>query len=698
MHGTYNFWLVGLSLIVATLASYTAHDLSRRIPQIGNPAARQLWLLGGALAFGVGIWSMHFIGVLAFSLPIPLGYDFGITSASLLAAILVSYLALAVTARGALGLGRLLISGCFMGAGIVAMHYLGDAAMRMEPPIQYDRELVALSVAIAVAASIAALCIARWLAAGAQTQLLARRLAAACVMGLAITGMHYTGNAAANFVPGAICGAANGIDMPWLATTVTLLTLAILAAALMLSRFEARTAYLTGSVTELSGQVLRLATSDVLTGLANRRALAERLEAVIAKARKRKTGFALLFMDLDGFKTINDSLGHTAGDEVLRAFGRRLLECVPKGDMVARLGGDEFVVLAEHASSPDAARALAQAILSVMREPLAVEAHVLQIMPSIGIALFPPDGDSFDTLLKHADAAMYEAKRGGRGRFRFFEASMNEAAMRTFLIQHALQESLSAGYFSLHFQPKFASMDGALTGAEALLRLEHPKLGRLTPAEFIPIAERSGQIVQIGYWVVREACRQIVRWREQGLPRTKIAINLSPKQLAQDDLVTTILDIVRSQNVLNEDLMFEITETVAMHDARRTVEMVHAFQENGFEIAIDDFGTGYSSLAYLQRFRVRQLKIDRFFVDGLDLHGPEGSAIVSAIIALAHSLDMRVVAEGVETASQRDQLQALGCDQMQGFLLGKPEPADRFAALLRECGERQAAEANRPSI
>jgi diguanylate cyclase (GGDEF)-like protein len=548
---------------------------------------------------------------------------------------------------------------------------------------------VVLSIAIAVAASMAALWIARWLADGPQTNLLAKRVAAACVMGVAITGMHYTGNAAAHFVPGAICGAANGIDMRWLATTVTLLTLAILTVALMLSRFEARTAYLTGSVTELSGQVLRLATSDVLTGLANRRALAERLEAVIAKARRRKTGFALLFMDLDGFKTINDSLGHTAGDEVLRAFGKRLLECVPRGDMVARLGGDEFVVLAEHASTPDAARGLAQAILAIMREPLAVDTHVLQIMPSIGIALFPPDGDSFDTLLKHADAAMYEAKRGGRGRFRFFEASMNEAAMRTFLIQHALQESLAKGYFSLHFQPKFASRDGALTGAEALLRLEHPKLGRLTPAEFIPIAERSGQIVQIGYWVVLEACRQIVRWRKEGLPPTKIAINLSPKQLAQDDLVATILDIVRSQNVSNEELMFEITETVAMHDARRTVEMVHAFQENGFEIAIDDFGTGYSSLAYLQRFRVRQLKIDRFFVDGLDMHGPEGSAIVSAIIALAHSLDMRVVAEGVETASQRDQLQALGCDQMQGFLLGKPEPADTFAALLRGWGQAE---------
>jgi len=240
-----------------------------------------------------------------------------------------------------------------------------------------------------------------------------------------------------------------------------------------------------------------------------------------------------------------------------------------------------------------------------------------------------------------------------------------------------------AAPFTLHFQPKFRGDSNELAGAEALIRLNHPLLGVLAPLEFIPIAERSGQIVQIGYWVVRETCRQIRRWVDAGLPSMKVAINLSPRQLSQPNLVATVLEIVQAEQVDCDRIMFEITETVAMQDAPRTIEMIHEFQMNGFEIAIDDFGTGYSSLAYLQRFRVKQLKIDRFFTNGLDDQGPEGTAIVSAIIALAHSLDMDVVAEGVETASQLGKLKAMMCDEMQGFLLGKPLEADAFSALLK---------------
>jgi EAL domain-containing protein (putative c-di-GMP-specific phosphodiesterase class I) len=326
---------------------------------------------------------------------------------------------------------------------------------------------------------------------------------------------------------------------------------------------------------------------------------------------------------------------------------------------------------------------IAEGVLERMREGVWSDNEPLQVMPSIGIALFPQDGDSVDTLLKHADAAMYEAKRAGRSTYRFFEASMNEAATRTLQIQHALHEALGAGYFALHFQPKFRGDSNDLAGAEALIRLNHPLLGVLAPLEFIPIAERSGQIVQIGYWVVRETCRQIRRWVDAGLPSMKVAINLSPRQLSQPNLVATVLEIVKAEQVDCDRIMFEITETVAMQDAPRTIEMIREFQTSGFEIAIDDFGTGYSSLAYLQRFRVKQLKIDRFFTNGLDDQGPEGTAIVSAIIALAHSLDMDVVAEGVETASQLGKLKTMMCDEMQGFLLGKPLEPDAFSALLK---------------
>ncbi|MGF6754240.1 diguanylate cyclase (GGDEF)-like protein [Paraburkholderia sp. GAS42] len=368
MHATYNLWLVALSLVVATLASYTALDLSGRISQLSQAGLRHAWLAGGAAAMGVGIWSMHFIGVLAFSLPIPLGYDLGITAFSLMIAMLVSYFALYVITRNKLTLRRLVSGGILMGFGIAGMHYTGDAAMRMQPPIQYDPVLFIASIAIAIAAFSVALWIARTLSAADQRHLIAKRVGAAFVMGIAITGMHYTGSAAAEFPLGSICGAANALDGHWLAVTITLFTFAILTVTLMLSRFDARTTLLVGSVSQLNGQIVRMATFDTLTDLPNRRTLTERIERAIQTARQKQTLFAILFMDLDGFKTINDSLGHTIGDEVLKAFAQRLLHCVRGGDTVARLGGDEFVVLLDNLASPDDAGKMTESVLERMRE------------------------------------------------------------------------------------------------------------------------------------------------------------------------------------------------------------------------------------------------------------------------------------------------------------------------------------------
>ncbi|KXU83394.1 diguanylate phosphodiesterase [Paraburkholderia monticola] len=683
MQSSYNFWLVAISFAVATLASYTALDLTGRIFLLASARRRQVWRLGGALALGVGIWSMHFVAMLAFSLPIPLGYDLATTACSLALAIGASYLALSMTTQERLTPGRLLAGGVLMGIGIAGMHYTGMAALRMTPAIQYQPLWFAASLAIAIGASSAALWMARALSDEHARHVAGKRLAAALVMAVAISGMHYTAMGAAGFAPNAICGAANDVDATWLATSVIVLTFAVLIVTLMLSRFDVRTTFLLGAVSKLNSQIVRLATIDALTGLPNRATLTERIERAISGARRHRTSFAVLFMDLDGFKTINDSLGHSAGDAVLSAFAQRLQQCVRSNDTVARLGGDEFVVLAEHLASGDDAATLADGVLDRMRLGTWSDEQPLQVMPSIGIALYPRDGDSVETLLKHADAAMYEAKRAGRGTYRFFERSMNEAATRTLQIQQALHEAFLNDRFSLEFQPKFQGSGDALAGAEALIRLQDPQMGALTPLEFIPVAERSGQIVQIGYWVVRETCRRIRGWIEQGLPATKVAINLSPRQLLQPDLVETMLDIVRTEGVACEQIMFEITETVAMQDAARTVEVIRTFQASGFDISIDDFGTGYSSLAYLQRFQVKQLKIDRFFTNGLDANGAAGSAIVSAIIALAHSLEMDVVAEGVETQSQLDKLRSMMCDEMQGFLLGRPVNADDFGKMLR---------------
>jgi diguanylate cyclase len=688
MQSSYNFWLVGLSLLVASLASYVALDVSTRISQSSQGRQRFMWLAGGALAMGVGIWSMHFIGMLAFSLPVQIGYDFTITTVSLLIAIVVSYAALSVITRTTLSKRRLLAGGTLIGLGIASMHYLGMEAMRMMPGIRYKPGLFALSIAIAVGAATAALWIAQTLSKSDQKNVVSKRVLAALVMGIAIAGMHYTGMAAAHFDADSICLAANSLDPDWLASTIAILTLGILTVTIVLSRHDARTALLSGSVSRLNSTILHMATIDSLTDLTNRRALTERIENAMQAAQRNDKMFAILFMDLNGFKLINDSLGHSAGDEVLKAFAERLKQCVRGEDTVARWGGDEFVILMENVASPEDAGRLAGSVLERMRQGLWADKQPIQIIPSIGISLFPKDGETVEELLKHADTAMYEAKNSGNTDYCFFEKSMGAAAIRTMQIQQAMRDALDKRHFALVFQPKFSGEDNVLTGVEALLRLNHEQLGVLSPAEFIPIAERTGQIVPIGYWVLRESCRRIHQWQDEGLRAPKVAINLSARQLLQPDLVDKMLEIVRAERVSCAQIMFEITESVAMQDASKTSEIIHRFQDLGFDMAIDDFGTGYSSLAYLQRFRAKQLKIDRFFTNGLDTHSREGSAIVSAIIALAHALEMEVVAEGVETASQLNKLQALQCDQVQGYLLGKPLAPEAIGAFL----QKQSAE------
>lgn len=674
MHGTYDFWMVALSLVIATLTSYTALDLSGFISRLAQPKLRYAWLMGGSAAMGIGIWSMHFIGMLAFSLPIPLSYDLLITSYSLMISIALSYCVLYIVTQMKLTILRLISSGTLMGLCIASMHYVGMEALQIEPGIHYDMKLFFVSIAIAIVAATIALWIVCTLNNEDQRYLVAKRVGAACVMGIAITGMHYTGMAAAHFPIDTVSSASKNIDSQWLATALILLTLSILIMTLIFSRY---------SVSQLDSQIVRLAKFDTLTDLPNRWTLMEETKRAIYTSRNNKSMFAILFIDLDGFKIINDSLGHSIGDKVLKLFAKKLLDCVRGNDMVARLGGDEFVVLLQNIALPEGAEKMAENVLTRMRQGLLLDGQSLQVMPSIGIAVFPQDGDTVEELMKHADSAMYEAKRGGRSTYRFFEMNMNEAVIRTLQIQRTLHEVLKTDYFYLDFQPKFHSNNREVAGAEALLRLRHPELGLISPVEFIPIAERSGQIVEIGYWVVRETCRAIRRWAENGFPAIKVAINLSPRQLLQTDLVAKIMDIVRYEQVPFDQIMFEITETVAMQDAHMTSKIISEFQKNNFDIAIDDFGTGYSSLAYLQRFRSKQLKIDRYFINCLDEPGNEGSAIVSAIINLAHSLEMDVVAEGVETASQLAKLQDMKCDEIQGFLLGKPMSANELVVLMQ---------------
>ncbi len=687
LHATYSVPLVLASIFIASLASYTTLDLASRISSLGKQTHRLYWRTGGALSMGLGIWCMHFVGMLSFSLPIPLGYDFGITAASLLIAIAVSYFALHLVTRGDLSTAILLWSGTLMGIGIAAMHYTGMAALKMSPPIRYNPYIFALSVLVAIAASTAALWITSRLRVRAAGQAQRRRLAAALVMGGAIAGMHYTGMAAANFPANSICTAAADISANWLAVTIVGATCSILTITLVLSvldaRLEIRTNAFIESLKNVNEALQHQATHDALTGLPNRLLLFERVQHAIDGAERSEQRFAVYFIDLDGFKAINDSLGHAVGDALLKELAQRLRQCVRKEDTVARLGGDEFVVLVDHLPDAGMAGHIAEKLFECFQADFLSEHAGMRISPSIGIALFPDDGASPDELLSHADAAMYEVKTSGRNNYRFFEGSMNTSTRRAIEIQRSLPAALRNREFFLLFQPKFDCNSKRIRGAEALLRWLHPQLGLISPAEFIPIAERSGQISGIGHWVIEQVCRQLQEWGAAGLKATRIAVNLSQIQLRSPQLVDDIVAVAARHHVAPHMLMFEITETVAMQNAEETMRTIEKLQRAGFELAIDDFGTGYSSLSYLQRFGVQQMKVDQSFISNLT-DTAKGRTIVAAIIRLAHSLNMEVVAEGVETPAQLALLQELHCDQTQGFLLGRPMPGSEFIALLNE--------------
>jgi diguanylate cyclase (GGDEF)-like protein len=673
--GSYNSLLVLFSFLVAVLASYTALDLVGRISSARRVAAHW-WLGGGAVALGVGVWSMHFIGMLAFDLPISLGYDIGLTLLSLLIAIAFSTFALWLGSRSELPLRRLLAGALLLGGGIAAMHYTGMGAMRMEPGIVYKPMIVCVSVVIAVVAGGAALWIAFQLRSH-SARVRSYRMGAALVMGVAIVAMHYTGMAAAQFPLGSVCGASSGgFSSDSLALPIIVITIAVLAVALITSvldmRLEIRTAALSTSLAEANQELSYLVLHDNLTKLPNRLLLEDRLKQAIDHANAEKGRFAVMFLDLDGFKAINDTFGHHVGDMLLAQAADRLRASVRAQDTSARVGGDEFVLVASVREPGDAAT-IADKLVAAIGEPFQVSGHDLRVSVSIGIAIYPGNGADEHELLKNADVAMYHAKSLGRSQACFFEGSMN-ANSEDHLNLLDLRLAQKREQLVLYYQPKFQAPSGPVTGVEALLRWNHPTRGMLSPDRFIPLAERTGLIVQIGEWVIDEACRQVAIWRRTGQEALTVAVNISALQFNNSRLVPAVEAALARHRIDGTALTLEITESTAMHDVDASLHILHRLRALGVRISIDDFGTGYSSLLYLKRLPASELKIDRGFVSELAQDG-EDAAIVSAIIALGQTMNLNIVAEGVETGAQRDLLTKLGCDSLQGYLLGRPAPA-----------------------
>jgi diguanylate cyclase len=443
---------------------------------------------------------------------------------------------------------------------------------------------------------------------------------------------------------------------------------------------------------EAANRKLRhLASHDALTGLPNRLLLDDRITQTIAQSDRQSHEFALLVIDLDRFKVINDSLGHRAGDELLREVAQRLKTAVRSVDTTARLGGDEFVILLGPPITQSEALAVGRRVIQLMEPSMRLLGIDVHISPSIGVAFYPRDGRTVDTLLAHADAAMYSAKERGRNNVQCYAEGMSAGTQERVRIESELHQALHGGQFELHYQPKVDTTSGRINSAEALIRWRHPERGLLQPADFIGIADDCGLLDAIGEWVLHEACRQAKAWQEAGLPRLRVAVNLAPSQFRLTNLVEQIRRALDAAQLDPQLLEVELTESAVMSDAEESILILEAISSMGVLVSVDDFGTGYSSMSYLRRFPIDKLKIDRCFVEEMTRRS-EDASIVRAIISLAHSLHLKVIAEGVETSEQLSLLADLGCDQYQGFFFSPALTADKFVSLVRQSQANQPEE------
>jgi diguanylate cyclase (GGDEF)-like protein len=432
----------------------------------------------------------------------------------------------------------------------------------------------------------------------------------------------------------------------------------------------------------MARQMAHAAEHDALTGLPNRMLLNDRVSQAIIAAPHHMKKVAVLFLDLDGFKHINDSLGHPIGDKLLQSIANRLVECARDSDTVSRQGGDEFVVLLSEVEQAEDAAIAARRMLQTVAECYSIDRHDLHVTASVGVSVYPDDGLDAETLIKNADTAMYQAKESGRQSYKFFKPAMNVRAVERQSLEEGLQRALERRELTLYYQPQVNLTTGAITGAEALIRWMHPTRGLVSPADFIPVAEDCGLILSIGAWVLREACGQARAWMDAGLRATNMAVNVSAMEFRDQNFLENLFAILAETGLDPKSLELELTESVLMKHASSTAKILQTLRESGMRVAVDDFGTGYSSLSYLRKFPVDTLKIDQSFIRQISTDGDD-TTIVKAVIGMARDLKLRVIAEGVETPEQAVFLRACRCQEAQGYYFGRPVPPQQFAMLLR---------------
>ncbi|MCK4840975.1 MAG: EAL domain-containing protein [Methylococcales bacterium] len=806
---SYNPYLVVLSVIIAIIASFTAFGIAERIKVCTSNLIKIRWIFYGVFTMGVGIWTMHFIGLLAINIPVAISYNLKITFLSLIPAIFASSVVLWRVNLGTVGLKKNLLCSVLLGAGISAMHYIGMMAMELNANMFYIKSKFIFSLIVAVVLSAIALNIKD--AEISQDKYLLfnkNQSIRAFSMGLAISCMHFVAMEAVVFVPNELFHNGSATVSPSiLSGMIAVVVLLMLIVAIIVPntvRFKqmvdtlqkneedlkiAAIAFQTHEailVTDGDGVIVRannafsrvsgysedevigknprllksekqddffyknfwntiinegkwsgkiwnrnkdgeifaewqtvsavkdehgnithyvsfysdvlefklaekeiekLAFYDPLTQLPNRRLLYERLEHELNIARRYQRAGILFFLDLDRFKQINDSLGHSIGDQLLIETAKRLQSLLRDTDTAVRLGGDEFIVLVSaqdgiHTDLLEQSNVIAEKIIKAISHPYFIADHELFITTSIGISLYTGIDETVDVLLKRADTAMYQAKESGRNTFRFYQKSMQDAVDARLQIESNLRLALKNKELSLYYQPQISDENNVI-GVEALLQWKNPELGLVSPRDFIKIANETGLIVKIGQWIVELVCEQIIEWDKEDVVIPYVAINISAKQFYQSDFVSKLVHVLADKKVQPDRIMLEITEDVFLGNLDEALDKMTALRAKGFSFAIDDFGTGYSSLTYLKELPFDQLKIDQSFVQGRPGH-PIDTAIVKAIVVMAKSMGLELIAEGVETKQHVAYLSSFGCHYYQGFYFCKPTTAKKVGEYAKK--------------
>ncbi|WP_439887895.1 putative bifunctional diguanylate cyclase/phosphodiesterase [Pseudomonas sp. MBLB4123] len=688
---SYSPWLILLACVIACAAAYSGLEMAERARRCQRPGTRNLWCWMGALSLAGGIWSAYFIVMLAYQTQVAIRHDLPTTLAALLCGFVPALLTLHLLVRKPRS-PRLCaqVALCF-GLAIVAMRYGGMSAMRSGASSYWQPWLLMLSIALPVACGFAAFLL-ELRSAERHAQ---RQGAVALLLGLAITLAHVAGLAALTLtVPMGSAlltqSAADGGQLALIVGCVTLLSLGIGLWAAWGDRAQEHKVREQLQVSTLISQLdlaraslQQVAQFDSLTELLNRQGLDEALGEKIQAHRQQGTPLAVMFLDIDHFKRINDSLGHAAGDEMLRVLAERINGVLRDKDVIARFGGDEFCVVASLIDNEEA-RHLAQRLLLRIKEPIVLDGRSIVMTSSIGISLFPKDGESCEELIKHADLALYQSKGSGRNNAQFFSTPLKTKASFELQLEEELRNALQQDRgLLLHYQPILDLDSGQVSKLEALVRWQHPQHGLLSPERFIGIAEANGFIAELDAWVLHRACRDLCLLAETGYPQLRVAVNCSALNLGRTNLPQEVRDALASSGVAAQRLELEVTENALMGNINLAADLLQQMRELGVSLSIDDFGTGYSSLAYLKRLPLDTLKIDRSFIQDVPT-SRQDMEIIQAVIGMAHTLHLKVVAEGVETPQQLAFLREHGCDYLQGYLLSQPLPLLQLLEFLHQ--------------